>query len=61
MINQITQREIYEDIYHDKKEELSTIFGFSEDKASRLANIKAVKNTWVEFQNLQQFKLKTNR
>jgi len=49
----LTQREIYNKIYNNKLREF-TITG-SVDKASRLANVFAVKYTW-EFFNEQRIK-----
>ncbi len=50
-----TPKEIYENIYKAKKTEC-IIYGMTEDKASRAANIKAVKTTWELYND--QFRIR---
>jgi len=45
----ITVRHMYEIIYTREKRTYLDNLDISEDKASRMANIYAVKNTWREF------------
>jgi len=46
----MTQRQMYGIVYDSAKAKMLEIKGVTEDKASRLANKYAVKNTWIEYQ-----------